>query len=635
MTRRRVVGLGGIARRRLGRVWGQQSLLPKLFGAFVAVLALASLTTLVIETGLTRDALRRHAEEISREQASIYTRLLRDAEIAAGELRSFVHEATVAGRDPIIALRTLPAPRTLAPRDVAHVFDIDTGRTLDVSRGPGISLDTADLRADDELSFRVRPRVVALDEPDAWAFVYTLPLPTPDGRVVLAVGSRLDASYARGVRQAVGASDVELVVDGRRVASTDATHADTRPSADPTVAEKPIRTADGRRLVHYIALSSGDGWSEPAFVGLLLDDPLAPLDARLGLYRSLMVGVLLLIGAVLALAFVSVLTRPLVKLTRTAQSIADGNLDASFDIERREDEIGQLADALERMRRGLRAQLLVIREQAAALQEAARRIVGERDRERQRLAKDLHDGIQQRLVVLRMQVGLARGRIEADPDQVGPVADGLASSIDQILEDLRATAQALYPAILHDRGLTGALHSLAARSTIRLDLALQPDPLPRLPEELEANAYFLVCEAVTNTFKHARASHIRVAASLERDHVRVEVADDGRGFDPSAVAAASGLQHLRDRVNALGGTLQIVAAPGQGTQVRALLPLPQPEWTDGTPSAALEIEQDSRDAPVDLDVLREAELAEDGVDVLLDRPFADRQRPRDGNVAPS
>jgi signal transduction histidine kinase len=565
--------------------WLGRSLAPKLFGAFVAVLALASLTTLLVESTLTRAELAARTEELTADQAAAYRNQLRGEE--AGTTRSltaFVQQVQIE-RDSARALLDATSVARLAGQfTLAEAFDLATTDTLlepprreRVRPPPPVP----DLLA--ELGSRgAKRRVVPLESPEGesigWGVVYTLPFSDSESRAVLVVGSALDDEYARDVRGYVGVADVELVVGGEVVASTfdafveGAPEGRSRaPSGDLTVSGvQPA--AGGERLVQYLPLTAGDAWGAQAHVGLLLDDPLAPLDARLARFRALMVLLLLVVGAVLAVAFSAVMTRPLVRLTRTARAIAGGELDATFEITRR-DEIGQLAVALERMRRALRAQLLVIGQQAEALQEAARRVVSSGDQERRRLAHDLHDGIQQRLVVLRMQVGAGRARARRDPDAIDEVADELATAIDELIDELRATAQALYPSILRDRGLGGAIRSLAGRTEVPIDVVLDPDPLPRVDEVVEAGAYFLASEAVTNALKHAAARRIEVRVSREPDAIRVEVADQGRGFDPATLERVGGLQSLRDRVNALGGTLRIVSRPGEGTHVTALLPV--------------------------------------------------------------
>jgi signal transduction histidine kinase len=336
------------------------------------------------------------------------------------------------------------------------------------------------------------------------------------------------------------------------------------------------------------------------------------------------------VGGALAYGLARVMIRPIVTLTETATAIAAGDLEREFDVVRG-DEIGRLADALERMRRGLRAQLLVIGRQADALQESARRIVRVQDDERERVAQDLHDGIQQQLVVLRMQVGVGRAKLLAHPDQVEAVTEQLAGSIDRLLDQLRTTGQELFPSILRDRGLGPAVWSLAGRAEVPLVVTLEPDPLPRMDAEVEINAYFLLSEAVLNVLKHAEATRIAIHVAVEDGSLRVSAEDDGVGFEPPRAPRRGGLVHMRDRVNALRGSVQLVSRPGEGTRVEAVFPLP----ADGSVPRALQIEQDGGDTPIELDLLTQTELAEDGVGVLFDGAIRDRQLPRDGGVSSS
>jgi signal transduction histidine kinase len=638
----------------------ETSLLPKILAAFIAVLALASLLTFVLETRLTRQALRTQAVALASEQGNaLDTRIREDSSrihrlmsaIAQQQLTDQAPERTL-GRRLIDVLGTLRTGESQL--ELASVFDLESGERLQSLPGrreiapPGPLPSTGD-----RLSARGAQRVVPLTD-GGYALIYTMPVGRLEGRSLLLVtGYPLDDVRARRVAQLTGVDEVNIVVDGRVVASSSSHHRDPAhlpggPEADGDPDEqRRTQVLEDRRLARYVAVGAEHAWGRPASIGLVLDDPLAPLDARLVRTRALMVALLVVIGGALAFALARIMTRPILRLAGTATAIARGDLDRSFEVDR-QDEIGTLADALERMRRALRAQLLVIRRQAEALQEAARRIVGTQDAERRRVAQDLHDGIQQQLVVLRMQVGAARAQLTEDPGRVDELTVELATSIDGILDQLRSTGQSLFPAILRDRGLGGALFSLAGRAEVPLEVHLDPDPLPRVDEAVETNAYFLISEAVTNALKHADAQRIKVEVSHEGDVLRVRVADDGVGFDPASQEHAGGVVHMRDRVNALGGSLQLLSGSGEGTAVTAVFPLgPQGEWeaevvvgaaapelAGRSARGSLQVEQDGRDPAVELELLGEPELPEDGVRVLLDGPVGDRQLPRDGGVPP-
>jgi signal transduction histidine kinase len=638
----------------------ETSLLPKILAAFIAVLALASLLTFVLETRLTRQALHTQAIALASEQGNALDTRIREDSSRVHRLMSVIAQQQLtdqtSGRP--LARRLIDVLGTLrtgeSQLEIASVFDLESGERLQTLPGRREIAPPGPLPATgDRLAARGAQRVVPLTD-GGYALIYTMPVGRLEGRSLLLVtGYPLDDARARRLAQITGVDEVTIVVDGRIVASSSSQRRDTGlgrdgPQADGEPREqRRTQVLDDGRLARYVAIGAEHDWGQPASIGLILDDPLAPLDARLVRTRALMVALLVVIGGALAFALARIMTRPLLRLAGTATAIARGDLDRSFEVDR-QDEIGVLADALERMRRALRAQLLVIRRQAEALQEAARRIVGTQDAERRRVAQDLHDGIQQQLVVLRMQVGAARSRLAADPDGVEELTDELGSSIDAILDQLRSTGQSLFPAILRDRGLGGALFSLAGRTEVPLDVVLDPDPLPRVDEAVETNAYFLVSEAVTNALKHAEAARVAVEITHEGDVLRVQVTDDGVGFDPAGQEHTGGVVHMRDRVNALGGSLQLLSRPGEGTAVTAVFPLdgaPR-EPLDATAAAAgatgtgsargaLEVEQDGRDPAVELELLGEPELAEDGVGVLLDGPVGDRQLPGDGRVPPA
>jgi PAS domain S-box-containing protein len=191
------------------------------------------------------------------------------------------------------------------------------------------------------------------------------------------------------------------------------------------------------------------------------------------------------------------------------------------------------------------------------------RIVAATDAERRRIGRDLHDGAQQRLV--RVLMGIEEAR--RDPMRA---ADALAAAADdarRAIDELRELAAGIHPLVLTDRGLAVALEDLTARSPLPVLLDVTEE---RFAADVEAAAYFLVAEALTNAVKHAEASELSVAVAADGSCLRIAVSDDGRGgADP---AAGSGLRGLFDRVAVLGGTLTVDSSAA-GTTLRATLPL--------------------------------------------------------------
>jgi signal transduction histidine kinase len=183
------------------------------------------------------------------------------------------------------------------------------------------------------------------------------------------------------------------------------------------------------------------------------------------------------------------------------------------------------------------------------------------------LERNLHDGAQQRLVSLSLLLRLAGRRVANDPETSAQLARA-GEELAQALQELRELARGIHPAVLTERGLAPALQALAARAPLPVELEL---PGERLPPPVEAAAYYLVSEALTNVAKHAHATLVRVeVARLER-RARIEVVDDGVGG--ADAGGGSGLRGLADRVEALGGRLVIDSPPGRGTALVAEIPL--------------------------------------------------------------
>jgi signal transduction histidine kinase len=191
------------------------------------------------------------------------------------------------------------------------------------------------------------------------------------------------------------------------------------------------------------------------------------------------------------------------------------------------------------------------------------------DETRRRIERDLHDGAQQRLVSLALALRAAQTAVPPGlgdlEDKLTNVADGLVS----VTDDLREMARGIHPAILSEGGLAPALKTLARRSTVPVQIDMHTDA--RLPERVEVAAYYVVSEALTNAAKHAHASLVQVSGETSGQVLHLHVRDDGTGdADP---ARGSGLIGLRDRVEALGGTITVHSPAGAGTSLHAKLPL--------------------------------------------------------------
>ncbi len=197
------------------------------------------------------------------------------------------------------------------------------------------------------------------------------------------------------------------------------------------------------------------------------------------------------------------------------------------------------------------------------------RIVEAQDVERRRLERDLHDGAQQRLVSLQMSLGILRRGLppDADPRSIAEL-DAAIAEADGAIREIRELARGVHPAILSEAGLGAAVASLADRSTIPVMLDI--DVAPRPPAPVEATAYFVIAEALTNAARHADARSVEVRAQRHEGILRIEIADDGRGGASPDVG--TGLRGLTDRVMALGGTLTIDSRAGVGTRLLVELP---------------------------------------------------------------
>jgi signal transduction histidine kinase len=203
------------------------------------------------------------------------------------------------------------------------------------------------------------------------------------------------------------------------------------------------------------------------------------------------------------------------------------------------------------------------------LRESRRRIVEAGYAERRRIERDLHDGAQQRLVALALELQVVRSKLATDPDAAADLLEGAADELTGATQELRELARGLHPPVLADRGLVPALEALAKRATV--PVTVEADEAERAPEAVETAAYFVVSEALTNVARHSGATQAVIRVARRNGLICVEVEDDGSGA--ADLALGSGLRGLADRVGALDGSLEVDSAPGRGTTVRASLPV--------------------------------------------------------------
>ena len=210
-----------------------------------------------------------------------------------------------------------------------------------------------------------------------------------------------------------------------------------------------------------------------------------------------------------------------------------------------------------------------LRANVEELRASRQRLVDAEFEGRRQLERDLHDGAQQRLVSLALNLRMARSKLEAGEAGAEELLEGASAELDLALGELRELARGIHPAVLSDRGLDAALQSLASRAPLPVEVAELPgEPLP---DKVESAAYFVVAEALTNVAKYSRASQATVRVAQLNGRVVVEVSDDGvGGADP---AKGSGLRGLTDRVSALDGRLAVESEPGEGTTVMAWIPV--------------------------------------------------------------
>ena len=551
----------------------RSSILFKVVGALVVALAVSTVVTAVVANRLTSTALDKQAVRTALSHVSVLQEAYSERERALVVATRNLAETLISRgllepqrRPELIA----ELGRSSGNLEFGILRILDTnGRELSPAIGIGATLASPSAAPDERVSLDPASRVLRTTQ---GRFVQAVPVALGNGpnRQILIAGYDFWDPFAYRLRKQIGSLDhIVLVAGGQMAGSTLPEQPASPPAQDPATREVPrspkVVDLDGTRsMVAYTSVSRSPDDPVGGALGVVLTDPTGALHRSLAQTRIVSALLSALVALGLCWLLFRALIRPLVRLARTAGQVAGGDDDASFRIGGG-DEIAMLAGSLEHMRVELQARMDTIAAQAEELRESSQRIVAAQDEERHRLARDLHDGLQQQLVVLRMQVGMLEERSD---DRLGP----LGEQLDSVIEQLREVTHNLYPSILVDRGLVAALHSYVGRLPVSVRLRCEPDDFPRLSPELESAAYFLIGEAVTNALKHSGASTIELVFTLADGWLQVCVADDGQGFVVDRRRRGGGLLHMDDRVRSFGGTLNITSAPGEGTQVTARFP---------------------------------------------------------------
>jgi signal transduction histidine kinase len=553
----------------------RSSLLTKVVAALVVALVVSALVTGVVEARLTRAALARRTQTLAgvNSHLAILSRLIAEREdLLINSLDNLGQTVTSARLlDP-----TRQADLVAELGRVSRNLGIDVMIILDRVGNPipgtriGPELERTPLLEAIEASDPARSSRL-LTSTNGGVFQAVLIRMEPAAQPTFLLGGfDFTDPAAYELRSVLGPADDVLLVAHGRVSGNTLRQVPRTPPGASRAGRLPgtpaaVKLAGEDRVVAYAPIASPVGGRAEGAVGVVLPDPVPSLDRSLGPTRFAASVLLALVAVVLGWLLFRALTRPLVRLAGTARQIAEGDLDASFGVYR-EDEIGILASSLESMTVELRAREIELRE-------SSKRIAAAQDEERRRLARDLHDGIQQQLVTMAVKLKRTSSR---PPEDARELLSDLASEAEEAVFALQEVSRGIYPSVLADQGLPAALRTQSSRMPLDIKVELDETAASRrYSREVESALYFVALEAMTNAQKHAGGAHITVRLSLDRDtsELAVEVADDGPGFVRPGVAKGAGLQNMADRMLAVGGRLEVEPRPEGGTVVRATVPV--------------------------------------------------------------
>jgi signal transduction histidine kinase len=232
---------------------------------------------------------------------------------------------------------------------------------------------------------------------------------------------------------------------------------------------------------------------------------------------------------------------------------------------------------------GLSADLVA---RVGELRESRRRLVTAQEEERRRIERNLHDGAQQDLFGLKVNIRQVRTLWQRNPESVHPALERLEEEAEKALATVKELARGVYPPLLTAQGIVGALRARARKAPV--GVRISNSSLGRYPADVEEAVYFVCSEALQNAVKHAHPTVIRISLAQRDGELTFEVKDDGRGFDPAVTTGGAGMQSMRDRVDVVGGSMEIVSRPGTGTTVKGhVIALPLGETAPDTGAARI------------------------------------------------
>jgi len=207
------------------------------------------------------------------------------------------------------------------------------------------------------------------------------------------------------------------------------------------------------------------------------------------------------------------------------------------------------------------------------LRASRQRLVTAQDEGRRRIERNLHDGAQQQIVALTVKLRLLAQLVERDAEKAKSMASDLQADANEALEQLRDLARGIYPPLLADQGLVAALEAQARKASVPTEV--RSDGIGRYPQDTEAAVYFCVLEALNNVAKYAGATRAEVTLAQTNGQLSFAVIDDGQGFDLAETTYGTGVQGMADRLDAIGGSLQVISRKGEGTTVEGRIPMIQ------------------------------------------------------------